>query len=231
MIEWVGKYQRGAGQSLPAAQLLQNLGKFLERQSRAALLLWLRWRHRRWLHADNDGWASMGYALTTLGRSGSTGRWMRDWRERANLQMWMLYNLALALRQRRRWNEAVELLAYAVKLPQRDHTFQQLRLMLAMELALIGNTQEASRHYHELNATGWSPYMLIQYRLTRGMLSVQEAAAGKKLKVFKTERRELRAFLRKQRTSTRRLDYRRSLRHMAKDTGSKWAVFTAWIWP
>jgi hypothetical protein len=209
--------------------LILTFKKLVERQCRGIALLWLAWRHRHWLRADNDGWASMGYALVTLKRFRSTISWMRDWRNRSNLKMWMLLNLALALRECRRWNEMREVLTVAIKRPERDHTFQKQRLLLAMELALVGETQEAAGHFRELNATGWSNYMQIQYRLTRGLLSVQQAVPTDRKKVFRSERAAIRKVFGQHRTSTFRSDYRRSLTRMAKDTGSRWMVFLTWV--
>ena len=229
LIESLGEHQRSIGRTVLIAYLILTLGKFLERQGRGIALLWLAWRHRYWLRAHTDGWASMGYALVRLRRFSATMLWLRDWRQRSDLKMWMLLNLALALRERWRWKEAREVLAFAVKQPDRDHTFQNIRLLLAMELALVGDTQEAAGHFHELNTTGWSNYMLIQYHLTRSLLSVQHATPAKKKEIYRYERGAIRKLLAKNSVSTFRADCRRSLIRMARDTGSRWTLFTALV--
>jgi hypothetical protein len=171
----------------------------------------------------------MGYALVKLGRFGSAIRWMRDWRQRSGLKMWMLLNLALALRAREKWDEAREVLAFAVHLPERDQSHQKLRLLLAMELALTGDTQQAAGHFHELNATGWDNYMFLKYNLTRGLLSVQQAIPAEKKKVFRSERAAIRKVFAQYRSSTFRADYRRSLSRMARDAGSRWTALATWF--
>jgi hypothetical protein len=191
--------------------------------------MWLAWRHRLWLRADNHGWASMGYALLTLRRYGSTIRWMRDWRQRSDLKMWMLFNLSLALRARRRWNEAREVLRFAVKLPERDHTFQKLRLLLAMELALADGTEEAAAHFRELGTVGWDDYMRFRYRLIQGLLSIQQAAPAQRKDVFYFESVAIRKVLEQHRGSIFGADYRRSIVRMAKDTGSRWILVSKWL--
>jgi hypothetical protein len=98
-----------------------------------------------------------------------------------------------------------------------------------MELALVGDTQEAANHFHELNTTGWSNYMLIQYRLTQGLLSIQQAVAAKRKKIFRSELATIRNLFAKYWVSTFRADYRRSLIRMAQDTGSQWTLFATRI--
>ena len=208
---------------------LALLGKRLQRRGRGLALRWIARRHRPWLRADNDGWGSMGYGLLTLGRYRAAGRWMSDWSQRPGLKMWMMLNLALALRGARRWQEAGEVLAFAITLPERDQTFPRVRLLLAMELAVAGHTQEAAEHFHELGATGWNRYMEMQYRLTKGVLTVQQAAPAEKRKVFRSERAAIRTAMGAQRARTFGKDYRRCVMRMAKDAGQRWACGIAWL--
>jgi tetratricopeptide (TPR) repeat protein len=223
-IQSLGEYKRSRGRAAFLTHLILASEKFIERQLRGAALSWLAWRHRRWLRSDNHAWASMGYALVRIGRFGSAVRWMRDWRRRSGLKMWMMLNLAMALRKRKKWNQAREALAFAVNLPERDSSFQKIRLLLALELALVGDTPRAAAHFHELNTPGWNSYMLLQYYLTQGLLAVQQAVPAEKKNVFRSERAAIRKAFAHHRTSTFRNDYRRSLSRMAKDTGSVWTV-------
>jgi hypothetical protein len=123
LIESLAQHTRSIGRTVIIVYLILTIGKFLERQGRGIALLWLAWRHRRWLRTHTDAWASMGYALVTLRRFGAAMLWMRDWRQRSDLKMWMLLNLVLALRERWQRKETREVLAFAVKRPERDHTF------------------------------------------------------------------------------------------------------------
>jgi cellulose synthase operon protein C len=229
LIESLGRQKRYSGKTIVAALLIIKLTKWLERQGRSCALLWLAFRHRAWLRKDNHGWASMGFALVKLTNFRAASWWMRDWRDRSELQMWMLLNLALALRSCRCWQEAREVVDRAVKLPVRDHTYPKLRLLLAMDLALNGITQEASQHFRELNASGWDGYMDLQYHYTKGLLAVQQAAPAEKRGVFRAERAAIRKTLARHRTSTFRSSYRRCLSKMARDAGHAWMVVPIWM--
>jgi hypothetical protein len=228
LIKSLGQYKPFGGRTVLIAYFFVILGKLVEKNGRTIALLWLMCRHRQWLRADTDGWASMGYALLSLRCYRLTVWWMRDWRERANLQGWMLFNLALAEHECRHRKNVREILDRAVRLPERDDVFQKTRLLLALELALSGKTEAAARHFHEINPTGWGNYLRLKYRLTRGLLAVQQAEAGAKLDAFRSERAAIRQEMAAQHCSTMfHFDYRRTLIRMAKDTGSRWAVISS----
>ena len=229
LVESLGETKPAGGRTIVLFYLLARLLKALERWGKGLAVLWLTWRHRRWLRADNSGWGSVGFALVRLRCFGLAVRWLGDWRRRPGLQMWMLLNLALALRSRWRYEQCREVLTAALNLPQRDQTFQKLRLLLAMELALTGATAEAAAHFHELNSAGWQEYMLVQYQLTRSLLAVQQAPPAERKKVIRAERAALGKFLAKHHVSLYRSDSRRVRNRMAKDSGSTWLRISTWL--
>lgn len=229
LIEALGKQKRLQGRMIVAARLVETFLKFIERQFRGVMLGWLAWRHREWLRADDSGWAAMGYALVTLRRFNLASRWMHDWRSRSQLKMWMLFNLILALSSRKRWSEAKEALEFAVKLPEQDHTFQKLRLLLALELAVEGKTAEANSHFCELSRNGWSGMLHIQYHYAKGLIAVQQATTDKKKQVFKSEFAAIREVMAKYRSSVFAADYRRCLTKMASDAHQQWRLIFIWI--
>ena len=143
--------------------------------------------------------------------------------------MWMLLNLAVALRARKDWSELMEVLRFAVQLPEQDHTFQKLRLLLAMELAVQGETEQAHVHFRELGRNGWSGIPHIQYQLTQGLLAVQQAAADRKKRVFKAEFEKIQDIMAKYRHSKFTADYRRCLTKMAIDARQKWRLIIIWL--
>jgi tetratricopeptide (TPR) repeat protein len=229
LIEALAKQKRLEGRIIVLVRLIDTFVKFVERQIRGLMLGWLAWRHREWLRADNNGWATMGYALVTLKRYRLTARWLQDWRSRKGLKMWMLFNLVLALRVRRQWSEAKALLEAAVKLPGQDHTFQRLRLLLALEWALEGRTHEASAHFRELDPEGASATVRLQYHYTHGLLAVQQADPAQKKRVFKTEFAVIRKSMAKHKASTFAVDYRRCLTRMARDAHQQWRLIYLWL--
>ena len=99
LIEKLGDHKQSIGRTIAIIYLLLLVFKLGERAWRGLALRWLSWRHRAWLRLDNFAWASMGYALTRLKLNGAAIRWMNDWKQRTDLRMWMLFNLALALHE------------------------------------------------------------------------------------------------------------------------------------
>ncbi|HZI33311.1 MAG TPA: hypothetical protein VFF11_13300, partial [Candidatus Binatia bacterium] len=229
LIECLGEQNREIGRTHLLAYVIITLAKLSGTWSRRLILLWLSRRHRHWLRQDDEAWATMGLSLFRLQRHRSAIRWMRDWREREGVKMWMLFNLVLALRTCRRWDESLEVLERAVKLPQQDHSFAPLRLFLALELALRGDAEKAVVHFRELKNNGWSNYMQIQYRYAQGLLAVQQAPAELRWKTFRSERRAIKSLLAKYRVSLYRADYRRCLTRLARDAGQPFYVFLTWI--
>ena len=224
LIGALSKQKRLEGRVIVAVRLADTAVKFVTRQFRGLMLAWLAWQHRDWLRADNKGWATMGYALVTLRRFTFACRWLRDWRTRQQLQMWMLFNLALALRARKQWSEVREVLQFALALPERDHTFPKLRLLLALELAVTGKTGEAYAHFRELSPGDWKAAFEVQYHFAHGLITVQQAPADLKKRVFKTEFSAIRKVMTKYRRSTFGADYRRCVARMATDAGQKWRL-------
>ncbi|HXI69481.1 MAG TPA: tetratricopeptide repeat protein [Verrucomicrobiae bacterium] len=229
LIEKLGDYDHTVERTIAILYLLLVIIKLVGRELRCFALRWLSWRHRKWLRLDNHAWASMGYAFTKLQSFRATIRWMRDWRQRSDLQMWMLLNLALAHYERREWLQLREVLTNALKLPEKDHTFQKLRLMLAMELAMSRDTEEAARHLREIKPSGLSTFMQLHHHFTQSLIAVQQARSSEKTKVFHSERKRLKNTFARMRASTNRADFRRCAIQMAKDTGNKWMIVSTWL--
>lgn len=229
LIKGLGNQNRQIERTILAAYIFIVLGEIASRAWRGVALLWLTWRHRVWLRANNDAWAAMGYALLKLQRHRLAIRWMRDWRERTGLQMWMLFNLVLALRTCARWPESLKVLEHAVTITPRDDSFSELRLFLALELALQGNLEKAQAHFHELPQKHWDNFMLVQLRFTKGLIRVMAAAPAEKSKVFKDERKKIRNLMSRNKMSYFRADYRRCMFKMAREAKQPWYVFLTWI--
>ena len=201
----------------------------VEKGGRSLVLRWLAWRHRAWIRGHNVGWACLGYAWTALDRPGAVIRWMRDWRGRSGLRMWMLNNLCLALRARRRWREAVEVITFALKLPERDHGFEGLRLLLALELALDGKTSEATAHLREIEAASRSGAMASRYRLARAVVAVQQIPPAERKRIFASERAALRQWMAQPNQARVPADQRRCLIRMCRDAGQNWRIPLVWM--
>lgn len=96
-------------------------------------------RYSTYLRADNETWALGGFALLSAGHHSKCAYWLRDWREREGVKPWMLLNLALALRDLGRHDEAHAVSEYALSLNMND-SLDQHRLLLAIDAGLAGES-------------------------------------------------------------------------------------------
>jgi hypothetical protein len=78
-------------------------------------LLWIRVVCRAWRRDSDRYWGKYGYALLCSGRTRALIRWARDWRERREVESWMLQNLAIALLLRRRDEAARAVLGHIAR--------------------------------------------------------------------------------------------------------------------
>jgi hypothetical protein len=202
--------------------LIENLGE----KKQTWRLRWLVWRHRRWIRQHDLAWGIVGYALVRAQRYSSVRRWMRDWKQRKELKMWMLSNLEVALRARRLRKETDEVIAHVMTMPDRDHAFRSFRLLFAMEEALKGRTASAAEHLRELDENGWTNFNIVRYRCLEGMVAIQQAPPEKRREVFRERRRSIGRALDKQGLAWSALvhhpDYRRCLFRMARDARKWW---------
>jgi tetratricopeptide (TPR) repeat protein len=109
-------------------------------------------KHRSWLHSDVEGWGKVGFVLTCLGRPGQVIDWLGDWKSRPKAESWMLYNLAIMLQRKKRYEENREVIRCAVSLRHSDELHDVFRLWAAFEEGLLGNLSEARAHLAALSA-------------------------------------------------------------------------------
>lgn len=221
----------GALPALTRISLFNVAVRWVSSWWRYLIVQWLCWRHREWLRQDTLAWGTVGYALVTLSRPRAAIRWMQDWRERKGAGMWMLFNLALALRKCRRWEELRQLLSHAVTMPERDHTFDLSRLLLSFELAVKGETKAAAAHFHELRPNESDRFFHVHYQYVKSLLAVQQTAVADRYAEYKVQSEAVRKTAFQYRMPVfQRTQYRRCQIRMARDAGSKWGVIRAWIW-
>lgn len=112
-------------------------------------LLLIRYLFTRW-RKDNGYWGQFGYALTCSGKRRWCVRWMCDWRERSNLEPWMLQNLISSLLGLRRADAAREVLrTVAHNLATRMDIGVILGLWGAISACLDNDLPLAERLMHE----------------------------------------------------------------------------------
>ena len=216
LIESMAEQKKSRTQGILIIYVFTKLFETVESWSRVFALRRLVKRHQGWLNTHDQGWGSIGYAWVRLGYFGFAIRQLQDWRERSNLKMWMLLNLAIALRQKHRWEELRGVLDYAMTL-ERDGVFPKIRLMYALEQALQGNTAEAAAQFREVDTASLSNYMQVQYRCVQGMLAVQQAQPSLRLAVSRKESEGIMWTVRKYHALENRVDYPRCLARMKED--------------
>ncbi len=102
------------------------------------------------LREDNLTWAHSGFIWLSMGDSRKAIDWLADWQNRDELEAWMLWNLALALRKEGRDLESNKVCRYAITL-QPDHTTQSIVLLLALDELIEGDLVGAAARLENVN--------------------------------------------------------------------------------
>ena len=124
-------------------------------------------------------WGNAGYILLSIGDTQKTIEWLADWRNREGVEVWMLWNLALALRKESRKREANEVSQYALTL-QPDHLTQSNLLVLAFDELIEGNLASATLRLQKINEPtlrDWDRQLLSMVRtLERFLVTKQQGS-------------------------------------------------------
>lgn len=149
---------------------------------------------------------------------------MADWKAKPELELPLLYCLAMALRGAGQIKEAHAVIEAALAKPGASQQYPILEVWYAMEEALAGNTQAAATHFKDLKPLGWDDDLLCRYYLTRGVIRVQQAepTARKEACAAATARikdhfRRIRIY---QKDVLLRSEYRRCLWAMSRAAGN-----------
>lgn len=99
-------------------------------------------QHREWLRKEPRLYGSVSYILHTMNRTKETIDWLSDWRDRDDLEPYMLNNLLLCLQAKGRKDEAAAVVARGMILAEHNETKMRFHIWAAIEHAL--NNDEAS---------------------------------------------------------------------------------------
>ncbi|MGB8353912.1 MAG: tetratricopeptide repeat protein [Chthoniobacteraceae bacterium] len=184
-------------------------------------------KHGEWLRKDVRMWGTVGYAMTNCKDYKSAIGWMRDWGDRPDAQPWMLSNLTTSLLHHRRYDEAAVLNHAALKL-KNDHTTSQFQLWLALETALTGDEEEASRFLKDVGDAKLAPYFNTIREMATGVIKVRNTPENERRQAYHQVRKEWnRTIFPQVRSGARTImrDYfRRSIKRIARDAKT-WAGF------
>jgi len=181
-------------------------------------------KHRRWLRRHPLGWATAARALARSGDYRALKHWMADWHSRPDLDLELLYSLALALRSTGEEKKAHEVVKQALVKPQAVESYPALKLWYAMEEAWAGRTESANEQFQQLTPASWNEYTTSLYYLTRGVIRVQQASPDTRQEVFEKDHKRIHDRFRLTRLHRCgvlvRREYRRCVWRMARDSGN-----------
>lgn len=210
------------------------------KQGRGLDCLWFIWRLGGQLRVETESWGQAGYALTSRGYYGWAIRWLSDWETRPEVQGWMLFNLAVALRAIGRHRQALAVNRAALRLPP-DHTRAKQLAWVTLEDALSDGEEalaQATRQEEELSALSGQLDQPFRYvaALAGSVLAVRAPAdLAARRGAYREARRTVREArvlavksLRLRSAAIRHAERRARLR-LARDAGIAWRRWLVWL--
>ncbi|CAA6679036.1 MULTISPECIES: tetratricopeptide repeat protein [unclassified Lentimonas] len=102
------------------SELLEHLGD----QNLSTLTRWVVRRNRAYYRNHTTLYGMVTYSFGKLRQYGATLRWASDWRERNNVELWFLMNIALAMIAKRQSIQLKQLLDHSYNVIP-DHTYER----------------------------------------------------------------------------------------------------------
>jgi Tfp pilus assembly protein PilF len=131
-------------------------------------------RYAEDLGRDIRTWSAAGAALALLGKPKEAAAWLADWRQRPDVQPYMLVALVGALWEAGRENEAAEVGKYAIELPHDDPAKAVHALWLALYSAMSGDAEAAATWLGPMMPEMFtSPFYAALCTLVRGLVGIQ----------------------------------------------------------
>ncbi|MDB5307407.1 MAG: tetratricopeptide repeat protein, partial [Gemmataceae bacterium] len=150
-------------------------------------------RYSEVLRGDDGAWARAGAALAAAGHFALAAAWLADYREREELEAWMLRPLTIALRALDQDDKAVEVCRAAVKLGGPDDLLAEFRVWLALDLALSGQPEEAGAQMAKVDAVAVADGARLVLALAEAVVMVRRAGPGGKAAAFAEAKDHLKA--------------------------------------
>lgn len=168
----------GEPQRLAASPLMQGLGNLKAK----FFFRWVLWRRRQLLTQDDAAWGHVGYALSNFRMFKPAALWLSDWQKRKTVEPWMLFNLCYCLRQLGRYAESTEIALQTIQRWGHRAGAADLRLFLALEEALAGQTEKAKEHLKHAVARKDVAYDQDLLALANALVEFQQTAPADRLK-------------------------------------------------
>jgi tetratricopeptide (TPR) repeat protein len=175
--------------------------------------------HREGLRARDETWGTVGYVLHTMKRNRQVVEWLADWRERSEVEPYMLNNLFFSLQSVGNREEAAAVLARGLELPRHDDTTMRFHLYAALEALLNHQEAEARKHLGVVHKPDLSAFSVRVFDLVNELLPYQPGKPPKHFDEGASSAAE--AFLNSNKTSRLGRDYVvRTCRHIARHNRS-----------
>lgn len=145
------------------------------------------------LRADDGSWARAGEILVAGGNLALAVAWLADWREREDLEAWMLRSLTTALRSLDQDDKAIEACRAAVRVGGPDDQLADFRAWLALDFALSGQAEEAGAQLGRIDAVLVPDGTRLVLALAEAVLMVTRAGPAGKAAAFSEAREHLKA--------------------------------------
>lgn len=212
--------------SRSAVPLVQVLG---EEQS-GILLRWLVWRRREVLSKDDAAWGQVGFALVSCNRLRATARWLGDWRQRAGVEPWMLFNLCIALRHFGRSQEADEVARHVVGTWEHREGAADMYLFVGLEEALRSDVEAAEKHLRLANVRDGNQHDQALQTLALNLVEFLKTPREERRSKFSQVRKRLDPFFSRGWMPLRSCDVRRSFKRAGEVFVREGAGPGAWLW-
>jgi tetratricopeptide (TPR) repeat protein len=141
-------------------------------------------RYSEILRSDNVAWARAGAALVLAGHYALASAWLADWRNRENIEAWMLRPLAIAFRILDQDERALDVCRAAIKLGGPDETLADFRVWLALDLALSGQPAEAASHLAKIDTITIADGTRLILAMAEAVMMVRQAGPDGKTAAF-----------------------------------------------
>ncbi len=119
--------------------------------------------------------------------------WMSDWRQRENVEPWMLFNYCLALRSVGLYPEASAVAEHVTRTLDAVDGAGDFHLFLAIEYALAGQADEARLHLERARVREGVKYDQQICALARALVEFEQTAPAQRREAFGTLRETLNA--------------------------------------
>jgi tetratricopeptide (TPR) repeat protein len=149
-------------------------------------------KYNELLRAEDESWARAGGTLVAAGHYALGVAWLGNYRERDELEAWMLRPLALAYRALDQDEKALEVCRAAVKLGGPDGVLADFRVWLALDLALSGQIDDASDQIARIDSVSLQDCDRLVLALAEAAMMVPRAGPEGKAAAFAEAKEHLR---------------------------------------